>query len=80
MHQTTNPPLPDQAASSRTAARHRALMASRRLTRSDLAVALGIGAQSAGRRLNGTHDFRLDELEDIAAWLRVPLSELVPTG
>lgn len=58
--------------------RIRALMAEHepRYNGRDLAAALKISPQSAGRRLNGKHDFRISELQQIADWLEVPLYRL----
>ncbi len=52
----------------------------------DLAKHLNISIYSVSRRLNGRHDFKIDELETIATWLGVPINQLAldeeatPTG
>ena len=44
----------------------------------ELAALLDISQQSASRRMNAETDIDLDELEKIAAWLEVNVTDLLP--
>lgn len=59
------------------AANVRAEMARQLYTSRDLADALSISQQAASRRMTGTTDFGLAELERIADWLEIDLGELL---
>ena len=63
-------------ASQHTAANLRGLMAANNLTNADMATALGISEKASSRRRQGHHDFKLNELAQIAAWLKVPVESL----
>lgn len=76
MNETAQPPGRPLTASERTSARIRAHMKKDDRRQSDLAEHLGISIYSVSRRLNGRHDFKLDELETIAAWLGVQVGQL----
>lgn len=52
-------------------------MGSRNFKAGDLAKTLNISPQAAGRRMNGRHDFRINELSVIAEWVGWPLENLV---
>lgn len=55
----------------------RGILAERRLGRSELANVLHISPQSASRRLNGEHDFKLSEINAIADWLEIEPGSLI---
>lgn len=77
MHNTRTPPGPEPlSASQRTAARIRAYMGRDGRPAGDLAEHLGLSTYSISRRLNGRHDFKIEELTKIAAWLGIPISYL----
>lgn len=61
----------------RVAANIRAEMAVQRKTAVELAAVLSIGHRAALRRLNGAFDFSLAEIEKVASWLGVSISELI---
>ena len=68
-----------------TAANVRAELARHGKSQADLADALraaGIrtSQQTISRRLNGAIPFNVDELQAVAAWLEVPLPDLVGTA
>jgi predicted XRE-type DNA-binding protein len=52
----------------------RALMARRRVTQAQLAEVLGCAPQSITRRMKGEKSFTIDELDQIAAYLDVPIT------
>lgn len=52
-------------------------MARRRKTGIELALFLGLTQHTVGRRLNGLTPFTMIELIRVAAWLDLPLEELV---
>ena len=52
-------------------------MAEHGATQTDLASTLGLAQSSIARRLTGEVDFRISELEAIAAALDVPLTRLL---
>ena len=54
----------------------RAEMARSGLTQQDIAARIGKTRQAVSRRLTGLTEFRLDELEQIADLLGMPLEEL----
>lgn len=56
-----------------------ALMTERRIGKTELARRLGWGRMQVHRRLNGEADLSVPELEQIAAALDVPLTQLIPT-
>jgi transcriptional regulator with XRE-family HTH domain len=66
-------PTPNERAS----AQIRAYMAARRLTSVELATITGLSQSTASRRMLGHGSFDLNQMVAIAAWLRVPLAELV---
>ena len=73
MQGTRNPPrLNDQVA-----ARLRGTMAMADIHAADLANWLGISVQSVRRRMRGRHRFTLDEVEELAQFLRVPPATLL---
>lgn len=51
-----------------------------RRKRSELGKVLDLSAPSISRRLNGEISFTVDELETVAAWLDVPVSQLLNAG
>lgn len=55
----------------------RALMARRRTSQMALAHALDMGQSSLSRRLNADHPFDLDELEVVAEYFDVPITDLL---
>lgn len=59
------------------AARVRALISSRGLKKKALAPALGITENQAYTRISGRVPFEADELEPLAEWLGVSLSDLL---
>lgn len=61
-----------------TGANVRAEMARRGVTQAKLAAALGLSQPSVSARLRGVTPFDVDELHTIAAFLGVPLSDLLP--
>lgn len=58
------------------AAEIRAEMGRQRLSRRQVSLALGYSPSYLDRRFNGTVPFRLDELEQLAEHLRVPVPDL----
>ena len=62
---------------SRVADRLRGLMAEGRVPQKSLAGHLGVSQSYLSRRLTGQVDFKLSELEAIAAALDVPLTRLL---
>lgn len=68
------PPVPDRRA--RLAAEIRAELARQSRSRQDLAAHLGISTDTLRRRLDGVRPFYFDELELVAAFLNVRLSDL----
>lgn len=75
MHNTRTPPGPEPlSASQRTAARIRAYMTRDGHQAAELADHLGLSTYSISRRLNGKHDFKIEELTKIADWLKIPVS------
>lgn len=82
MTQPVTPPVTKGASgeatlTARVAAQIRALMAARRKTSADLAEVLGISQSSASRRMHGDGLFTLDQLEETADWLGVPLTDII---
>jgi len=63
----------------RIARRIRAELAERGLTQTDLAARLGWQQQKLNRRLTGAVAIDAAELEQVAAALGVPVSQLIPT-
>lgn len=61
----------------RAAAQVRALMAARRLTGKELGVELNLSAAAISRRLYGDGAFSLDEIETVADWLGVPVTDII---
>lgn len=53
-------------------------MARRKVTGRELAGALGWSVTTTWRRLNGSHPFNVDELAAVAAYLNIPISDLLP--
>lgn len=74
------PPNGPFTANARTAAFIRGRMAEQRKTATDLGELLEISRQSASRRISGGAALVLHDLEIIAAWLHVPLRELIQPG
>lgn len=66
-----------QTFSGQVAAAIRAEMAWHKFTSNDLAEALEISQRAAARRLNGEVEIGLNELDAIAKWLKVDISELM---
>lgn len=58
------------------AARVRSVLAERRISNADFAIAVGLSDRTAARRLAGTSSWALDELDATAQYLSVPLSFL----
>lgn len=56
----------------------RAEMARQRRTQVALARHLGLSHVQLGKRLQGRMDFRVSELVEIADWLGVPVTQLIP--
>lgn len=52
-------------------------MARKKLTRKDLALALGVSEHTAGTRLNGIPHFNTVELAITAGWLSMTVTELI---
>lgn len=67
----------DTTRATRSAERVRELARSRGASQQDLAAAIGLTQQAVSRRLNGQVEFRLNELQGIAALLEVPLEQLL---
>lgn len=68
-------------AAQRCATEIRGLMGARRLNATDLANVIGVSTSTAKRRLNGDADLSVNELEEIAAWLEVPVGRIIaPTA
>jgi transcriptional regulator with XRE-family HTH domain len=61
----------------RVAAQIRALMAARRKTSADLGEALGISQSSASRRMLGDGLFTLNQIQETADWLGVPITDII---
>ncbi len=61
----------------RVSAEVRAAMGRQRRTQSQLAQHLGVSQVTVSRRLSGEVSFTVDELERVAAFLSVPLAELL---
>ena len=59
------------------AANVRAAMARKRLDQTSLAATLGISRSALSDRCRGITNFRVDELQLVAAALEVPLSDLI---
>lgn len=59
------------------AANVRAEMARRRVHQGDIARVIGKSRPSASDRVRGATHFRIDELQKIAAFLEVPLEQLL---
>lgn len=60
------------------AAEVRAEMARQSKSQSDLAQALGVTGQTAGRRLSGDVPFDIAEIALVADWLDRPVTSLLP--
>jgi transcriptional regulator with XRE-family HTH domain len=61
----------------RVAAQIRALMAARRRTSGELGQALGISQSAASRRMVGDGTFTLDQIQQAADWLGVPITDII---
>jgi transcriptional regulator with XRE-family HTH domain len=57
-----------------------ALMGRHRITQGELARAVGLSAQSMSQRMQAHINFRVDELEAIAAYFDVPITALFTTS
>ncbi|MDI6911450.1 helix-turn-helix transcriptional regulator [Nocardioides sp.] len=68
------PQVTDQEA---IAANVRAAKARRRVTDADIANAIGASRSAINDRMNGRAKFQIDELQRIAAFLDVPLEQLL---
>lgn len=55
----------------------RAWLGRRRRTQSDLARHMGIAKSAVSVRLNGSREFSISELVEIAAWLDISLADLL---
>lgn len=53
------------------------MLTRRQLRGADLAAALGVSPASVSSKLNGRTPFSLDEVEHIADWLNVPVTDLL---
>lgn len=72
------PRTPDQeTAAQRIASEIRGLMAKKKLGAIDLANFLKVHRSTANRRINGESDITINELEAIASWLDVPVTQLI---
>ena len=82
--ETTEPILskPPTTAAERVATEIRGLMGAKKLTIPDLAKKLNVARTTAVRRLDGDGLLTINELEDIAEWLDVPIMRLIapPAG
>lgn len=58
----------------------RAELARRRMSASELARQTGLKQSYLSRRMTGETPFNVDDLAQIAAALRVPMSTLIPSG
>jgi hypothetical protein len=63
--------------SAQVAAEVRAELGRQRKTATELGAQLGLSVQSASRRLSGTGDFSLDEVELICGWLGLDVVDLM---
>lgn len=61
----------------RVALEVRVLLTRRQLRGADLAAALDVSPASISSKLNGRTPFSLEEVERIAEWLNVPLTDLL---
>jgi transcriptional regulator with XRE-family HTH domain len=57
-----------------------ALMGRYRITQAELADAIGMSAQAMSQRMQGRIAFRIDELDEIAAYFDVPITSLVESS
>ncbi|WP_460787051.1 helix-turn-helix domain-containing protein [Nocardioides maradonensis] len=55
----------------------RAAKARRRVTDAAIAEATGLSRSGVNERINGNANFRIDELQKVAAFLEVPLEQLL---
>lgn len=55
----------------------RAVLARHQKTQRDLAAVLGLSQTQAWARLTGAVGFRADEVARIAAWLEIPVTDLL---
>ncbi|WP_169923732.1 helix-turn-helix domain-containing protein [Propionicimonas paludicola] len=69
----TNP----TATTQRTAAHVRGLIASRNLSRAEVAAAIGMSEAAFGRRVRGQIPFNVDEVEKLAILFGVPASRFL---
>lgn len=67
----------DQTLTEAIAGEVRAAMGRRRKSQRDLAEFLGVNVAAANRRYHGTQAYPVAELARIAAWLDVPVSDLI---
>ncbi|MBP7973443.1 MAG: helix-turn-helix transcriptional regulator [Candidatus Nanopelagicales bacterium] len=68
---------PTQKVSDTVSGEIRAQLARKRLTQGDLSTALGISQPQVSSRLLGRIGWSIDELATVAAWLDIPLADLV---
>lgn len=68
---------PAPNAAQRCATEIRGLMGARRLGAADLARVIGVSTSTAKRRMYGDSDLSVNELEDIAEWLDVPVGRII---
>ena len=74
---TTNEGQRDSAVAHHVSNEVRAWLGRRRRTQSDLARHMGIAKSAVSVRLNGSREFSISELVEIAAWLDISLADLL---
>lgn len=77
--ETTEPVLnkPPATAAEKAATEIRGLMGAKQLSIPDLARKLNVSRDTAVRRLNGDGYMTINELEEIAKWLEVPVMRII---
>jgi transcriptional regulator with XRE-family HTH domain len=73
----TNGAIGGRTLNGRAAAQIRALMAARRRTSAGLGELLGISQSHASRKLNGEGTLTLDQVQAVAEWLDVPITDII---
>lgn len=74
---TTNEGQRDSAVAHHVSNEVRAWLGRRRRTQSDLARHMGIAKSAVSVRLNGSREFSISELVEIAAWFDISLADLL---
>lgn len=64
-------------ANDRAASRLRILMQERMKTNQELAIVLSVSPTSASRRRTGRTALTLDDVQAVAEWLEVPMTEII---